>query len=75
MCRGELASQAVAEADKLATIGVQVVMGGIKLVLEQRQMQTNPCQILVTTPGPSFMLSVQIFANIFTRKIITLEGR
>lgn len=51
----ELADQAAAEASKLlkyhASIGVQVVMGGTRLALEQKRMQANPCQILVATPG------------------------
>nr|GMD44219.1 DEAD-box ATP-dependent RNA helicase 31-like [Ipomoea batatas] len=51
----ELASQAAAEANKLlkyhSTIGVQVVIGGTRLALEQKRMQANPCQILVATPG------------------------
>ncbi|KAG4379670.1 hypothetical protein GLYMA_16G025700v4 [Glycine max] len=51
----ELASQAAAEATKLLkyhpTIGVQVVIGGTRLALEQKRMQANPCQILVATPG------------------------
>ncbi|CAL9101853.1 unnamed protein product [Musa textilis] len=51
----ELADQAAAEANKLLkyhpSIGVQVVMGGTRLALEQKRMQTNPCQILVATPG------------------------
>ncbi|XP_074563769.1 DEAD-box ATP-dependent RNA helicase 31-like isoform X2 [Curcuma longa] len=51
----ELADQAAAEADKLIkfhpSICVQVVMGGTRLTLEQKRMQTNPCQILVATPG------------------------
>ncbi|GKU96671.1 hypothetical protein SLEP1_g9883 [Rubroshorea leprosula] len=51
----ELASQAAAEANTLLkyhpTIGVQVVMGGTRLALEQKRMQANPCQILVATPG------------------------
>ncbi|XP_010491508.1 PREDICTED: DEAD-box ATP-dependent RNA helicase 26-like isoform X1 [Camelina sativa] len=51
----ELASQAAAEANILLkyhpSIGVQVVIGGTKLPTEQRRMQTNPCQILVATPG------------------------
>jgi ATP-dependent RNA helicase MSS116 len=51
----ELASQAAAEANTLLkyhpSIGVQVVIGGTKLPTEQRRMQTNPCQILVATPG------------------------
>ncbi|KDP28500.1 hypothetical protein JCGZ_14271 [Jatropha curcas] len=51
----ELASQAAAEANTLLkyhpSIGAQVVMGGTRLALEQKQMQANPCQILVATPG------------------------
>ncbi|CAL9123261.1 unnamed protein product [Musa acuminata var. zebrina] len=51
----ELADQAAAEANQLLkyhpSIGVQVVMGGTRLALEQKRMQTNPCQILVATPG------------------------
>ncbi|XP_061349836.1 DEAD-box ATP-dependent RNA helicase 31-like [Gastrolobium bilobum] len=51
----ELASQAAAEATKLLkyhpSIGVQVVIGGTRLALEQKRMQANPCQILVATPG------------------------
>ncbi|VVB13748.1 unnamed protein product [Arabis nemorensis] len=51
----ELACQAAAEANTLLkyhpSIGVQVVIGGTKLPTEQRRMQTNPCQILVATPG------------------------
>ncbi|KAL2536405.1 DEAD-box ATP-dependent RNA helicase 31 [Forsythia ovata] len=51
----ELASQAAAEANTLLkyhpSIGVQVVIGGTRLTLEQKRMQANPCQILVATPG------------------------
>ncbi|CAH9074272.1 unnamed protein product [Cuscuta europaea] len=51
----ELASQAGAEANSLLkyhpTIGVQVIIGGTRLALEQKRMQVNPCQILVATPG------------------------
>lgn len=51
----ELASQAAAEANTLLkyhpSIGVQVVIGGTRLTLEQKRMQTNPCQILIATPG------------------------
>ena len=52
----ELASQAASEATKLlkyhASIGVQVVIGGTRLALEQKRMQANPCQVipfLITT--------------------------
>lgn len=51
----ELACQAATEARTLAkyhpSIGVQVVIGGTRLALEQKRMQANPCQILVATPG------------------------
>ncbi|KAL3838689.1 hypothetical protein ACJIZ3_023280 [Penstemon smallii] len=51
----ELASQAAAEAKTLlkyhTSTGVQVVIGGTRLALEQKRMQANPCQILVATPG------------------------
>ncbi|KAB1219605.1 DEAD-box ATP-dependent RNA helicase 31 [Morella rubra] len=51
----ELANQAAAEANTLLkyhpSIGVQVVIGGTRLALEQKRMQANPCQILVATPG------------------------
>ncbi|KAA8520736.1 hypothetical protein F0562_014992 [Nyssa sinensis] len=51
----ELASQAAAEANTLLkyhpSIGVQVVIGGTRLALEQKRIQANPCQILVATPG------------------------
>ncbi|XP_076897196.1 DEAD-box ATP-dependent RNA helicase 31-like isoform X2 [Bidens hawaiensis] len=51
----ELASQAAMEANKLLkyhpSVGVQVVIGGTRIATEQRRLQTNPCQILVATPG------------------------
>ncbi|KAJ4788874.1 DEAD-box ATP-dependent RNA helicase 31 [Rhynchospora pubera] len=51
----ELADQAAQEAIKLVkyhtSIGVQLVIGGTRLALEQKQMQRRPCQILVATPG------------------------
>ncbi|KAL6603981.1 hypothetical protein ACP70R_044342 [Stipagrostis hirtigluma subsp. patula] len=51
----ELADQAAAEANKLlkfhTSIGVQLVIGGTRMALEQKRMHTNPCQILVATPG------------------------
>ncbi|XVF80222.1 hypothetical protein PTKIN_Ptkin15bG0053800 [Pterospermum kingtungense] len=51
----ELATQAASEAKTLLkyhpSIGVQVVIGGTRLALEQKNMQANPCQILVATPG------------------------
>uniref|UniRef100_A0A5B7BIP0 ATP-dependent RNA helicase n=1 Tax=Davidia involucrata TaxID=16924 RepID=A0A5B7BIP0_DAVIN len=51
----ELASQAAAEANTLLkyhpSVGVQIVIGGTRLPLEQKRIQANPCQILVATPG------------------------
>ncbi|XWS46206.1 hypothetical protein CRYUN_Cryun14cG0044800 [Craigia yunnanensis] len=51
----ELANQAASEAKTLLkyhpSIGVQVVIGGTRLALEQKHLQANPCQILVATPG------------------------
>ncbi|CAA2992323.1 DEAD-box ATP-dependent RNA helicase 31-like [Olea europaea subsp. europaea] len=51
----ELASQVAAEAGKLLkyhpSIGAQVVIGGIKIAQEQKQMRKNSFQILVATPG------------------------
>lgn len=45
----ELASQAAAEANTLLkyhpSTGVQVVIGGTRLALEQKRMQANPCQV------------------------------
>lgn len=47
----ELANQAATEANTLLkhhpTIGVQVVIGGTRLGLEQKRMQTNPCQVSI----------------------------
>ncbi|GJN38524.1 hypothetical protein PR202_gb27575 [Eleusine coracana subsp. coracana] len=51
----ELADQAAVEANKLLkfhpSIGVQLVIGGTRMALEQKRMHTNPAQILVATPG------------------------
>ncbi|KAF7036966.1 hypothetical protein CFC21_047468 [Triticum aestivum] len=51
----ELANQVAVEAKKLLkyhrSLGVQVVIGGTRITQEQRNMQANPCQILVATPG------------------------
>lgn len=45
----ELASQAASEAKTLLkyhpSIGVQVVIGGTRLAVEQKRMQANPCQV------------------------------
>lgn len=46
----ELATQAAAEANKLlkyhSSIGVQVVIGGTRLAMEQKKMQANACQVI-----------------------------
>lgn len=46
----ELATQAANEANKLLkyhpSIGVQVVIGGTRLTLEQKKLQANPCQVI-----------------------------
>ncbi|XXG89950.1 hypothetical protein AAC387_Pa12g1831 [Persea americana] len=51
----ELANQAAAEANTLLryhpSIGVQAIMGGTRIAVEQKRMQANPCQLLVATPG------------------------
>jgi superfamily II DNA/RNA helicase len=51
----ELANQVASEAKKLLkyhpSVGAQVVIGGTRLSSEQRNMQANPCQILIATPG------------------------
>ena len=45
----ELASQAAMEANTLLkyhpSIGVQVVIGGTRIILEQTSMQANPCKV------------------------------
>jgi DEAD/DEAH box helicase len=54
----ELADQAAQEAIKLVkyhtSIGVQLVIGGTRLALEQKRMQTNPCQVLQILCLPQF---------------------
>ncbi|XP_022733435.1 DEAD-box ATP-dependent RNA helicase 31-like isoform X2 [Durio zibethinus] len=51
----ELAIQAASEGKTLLkyhpSLGIQVVIGGTRLALEQKHLQANPCQILVATPG------------------------
>ncbi|KAJ4837296.1 DEAD-box ATP-dependent RNA helicase 31 [Turnera subulata] len=51
----ELANQAAKETKTVLkhhpSVGVQVVIGGTNLALEQKQMRVKPCQILVATPG------------------------
>lgn len=46
----ELANQAAAEANTLlkyhTSIGVQCVIGGTRLPMEQKRLQANPCQVI-----------------------------
>lgn len=54
----ELADQAAQEAIKLVkyhtSIGVQLVIGGTRLAIEQKGMQSNPCQVLHILCLPQF---------------------
>ncbi|KAJ4806051.1 DEAD-box ATP-dependent RNA helicase 48 [Rhynchospora pubera] len=51
----ELAIQLTAEAKVLSRyhegIGVQSLVGGTRFKLDQKQLESSPCQILVATPG------------------------
>ncbi|KAK3159532.1 hypothetical protein QOZ80_2AG0151230 [Eleusine coracana subsp. coracana] len=51
----ELAIQLAAEANVLLKyhegIGVQSLIGGTRFKLDQRRLESDPCQILVATPG------------------------
>lgn len=51
----ELAIQLTAEANVLLKnhkgIGVQSLIGGTRFKLDQRRLESDPCQILVATPG------------------------
>ncbi|XP_011080994.1 probable DEAD-box ATP-dependent RNA helicase 48 isoform X1 [Sesamum indicum] len=51
----ELASQISAEANVLLkhhdSIGVQTLVGGTRFKVDQRRLESGPCQILVATPG------------------------
>ncbi|EES07789.1 DEAD-box ATP-dependent RNA helicase 48 [Sorghum bicolor] len=51
----ELAIQLAAEANVLLKyhegIGVQTLIGGTRFKLDQRRLESDPCQILVATPG------------------------
>ncbi|KAI3468765.1 hypothetical protein Pfo_025428 [Paulownia fortunei] len=51
----ELASQISAEANVLLKhhdgIGVQTLIGGTRFKVDQRRLESEPCQILVATPG------------------------
>uniref|UniRef100_A0A7N0VGF2 ATP-dependent RNA helicase n=1 Tax=Kalanchoe fedtschenkoi TaxID=63787 RepID=A0A7N0VGF2_KALFE len=51
----ELASQIAAETKVMLkyhdAIGVQTLVGGTRFKLDQKRLETEPCQILVATPG------------------------
>ncbi|MED6195551.1 hypothetical protein PIB30_038882 [Stylosanthes scabra] len=51
----ELASQIAAEAKALLkhhdAIGVQTLVGGVRFKVDQKHLESDPCQILVATPG------------------------
>ncbi|KAK9121432.1 hypothetical protein Syun_019049 [Stephania yunnanensis] len=51
----ELASQIAAEATVLLKhhdgIGVQTLIGGTRFKLDQKRLESDPCQIIVATPG------------------------
>ncbi|XP_072967753.1 DEAD-box ATP-dependent RNA helicase 48-like [Typha angustifolia] len=51
----ELAIQVAAESNVLLRyhdgIGVQSLIGGTRFKLDQKRLESNPCQILVATPG------------------------
>ncbi|KAL1326593.1 hypothetical protein HN51_036712 [Arachis hypogaea] len=51
----ELASQIAAEAKALLKyqdgIGVQTLVGGVRFKVDQKRLESDPCQILVATPG------------------------
>ncbi|KAK2385071.1 DEA(D/H)-box RNA helicase family protein [Trifolium repens] len=51
----ELASQLAAEAKVLLKyhdgIGVQTLVGGIRFKVDQKRLESEPCQMLVATPG------------------------
>ncbi|XP_027085636.1 probable DEAD-box ATP-dependent RNA helicase 48 isoform X2 [Coffea arabica] len=51
----ELASQIAAEATVLLKyhdgIGVQTLIGGTRFKVDQRRLESEPCQIIVATPG------------------------
>lgn len=75
----ELASQAAAEATKLLkyhpTIGVQVVIGGTRLALEQKRMQANPCQVNPSLIAAKVLLFVDSNLATSIRLIITQMRR
>ncbi|WOK94856.1 DEAD-box ATP-dependent RNA helicase 48-like [Canna indica] len=51
----ELAIQIAAEANVLLKhhvgIGVQTLIGGTRFKMDQKRLESNPCQIIVATPG------------------------
>ncbi|XP_077224754.1 putative DEAD-box ATP-dependent RNA helicase 48 [Tasmannia lanceolata] len=51
----ELASQIAAEANVLLNyhngIGVQTLIGGTRFKVDQKRLESDPCQIIVATPG------------------------
>eukprot|EP00268_Persea_americana_P069645 TRINITY_DN9935_c0_g1_i1.p1 TRINITY_DN9935_c0_g1~~TRINITY_DN9935_c0_g1_i1.p1 ORF type:complete len:832 (-),score=175.88 TRINITY_DN9935_c0_g1_i1:466-2961(-) len=51
----ELASQIAAEANVLLKyhvgIGVQTLIGGTRFKVDQKRLESDPCQIIVATPG------------------------
>ncbi|XP_042391006.1 probable DEAD-box ATP-dependent RNA helicase 48 [Zingiber officinale] len=51
----ELAIQVAAEANVLLRhhdgIGVQTLIGGVRFKMDQKRLESNPCQIIVATPG------------------------
>ncbi|XVF13162.1 hypothetical protein REPUB_Repub08aG0184500 [Reevesia pubescens] len=51
----ELASQLAAEANALLKyhdgIGVQTLVGGTRFKVDQKRLESDPCQIIVATPG------------------------
>lgn len=73
----ELACQAAAEATKLLkyhpTLGVQVVIGGTRLTLEQKRMQANPCQVRAfSLPSKLFYVGLSLVHILMYPKIISL---
>ncbi|GLT67826.1 hypothetical protein SLA2020_401050 [Shorea laevis] len=51
----ELASQLAAEANALLKyhdgVGVQTLVGGTRFKVDQKRLESDPCQIIVATPG------------------------
>lgn len=61
----ELASQVAAEAKKLLkyhpSFGAQVVIGGTRVTQEQRNMQTNRCQVKFSTSDPPLCICILVY--------------